>query len=164
MRRRIISQIVVSIVLLSVAAVMTATSGSMLMRTLSSYRPTSSMVVRVGSPSLDLSTVSSDELIASVKVLNMGSTPVQIANGFMYILLRGTTGRSKIQICPMMNTPLTIPPGQIVTITVTCSITQSELRDLFTSSWTGDVVKANSFYLFMRVVYGGNVWSPDIIY
>lgn len=152
--RRAISQIVVSLLLLSVAVAVTASSGSTIMRMVSSYRPNSNILIRVGEPSLDIDMVTTSFFIfrASVSLLNMGSVPIQVTDGSVYLLIRGTTGRSKVHVCWFTNVPFVISPGSTITVQARCTIPPSEIVSLFSSSWTGDLIKGNVFYVFMRVV------------
>lgn len=151
--RRGISQIVVSLLLLSVAVVVTATTGSTLMRMLSFYRPSSDILVRVGDPSLDIDVSGGMYYLfkVSVNILNMGSIQLQVQDGSVYVLFRGTTGTSRIQTCWLSNAPIIIPPGSTATVQATCPLTTAQVTELFGSSWTGDIMRRNTYFLFMRL-------------
>jgi len=152
---RLVSQIVVSMVLLSVAVVAAVSSGVTMTRTLSSYRPSNPVLMRIDAPSIDVfcdpQTVN---LKVSFKVLYLGDTDITIVGGLTYILLKGTTGRSTMLSC-VFTVPRTLAPGTVATVSSTCTISRTELVNLFSSSWTGDIVKANTYYLYSKIYYSG---------
>ncbi|MEM1693959.1 MAG: hypothetical protein QW456_07120 [Ignisphaera sp.] len=147
---RLVSQIVVSIVLLSVAVATAVSSGMMLTRVLSSYRSTGPVLVRIDNPSIDLSAPS--RLRVTFKMLNLGDTSVTIVGIVTNILIKGTTGRSMIKVCSSPSGKI-LAPGAVETVTVVCEISTAELVDLFSSSWTGDMIKANTYYLYTKIYY-----------
>ncbi|MEM4584000.1 MAG: hypothetical protein QW611_03405 [Ignisphaera sp.] len=150
---RLISQIVVSLVLLSVVVVAAISSGLTMTRTLSSYRLPNLVYMRVDTPSVDVFYNQQDVVLKiSFKVMYLGDTDTSIVGVVTYVLLKGTTGRSMILQCPYVDLK-TLAPGSVAILTPTCRISRSDLVNLFSSSWTGDIVKMNTYYLYSKVYY-----------
>ncbi|MEM1842468.1 MAG: hypothetical protein QXL19_08845 [Ignisphaera sp.] len=171
---RMISQIIVSIVLISVVIVVTISSGLIMNRFLSNYKPRNIIIVRVGEASIDVIPTSQEIYIhVSQKIMNLGDE-ISILALHTQILLKGITGRSMLLSCryiapgllminpqyplslPLTDIPIDIPvllPGEIVSITSVCSINKTDIINLFTSSWSSDLVEANTYYLYSRIHY-----------
>ncbi|MEM4619070.1 MAG: hypothetical protein QW607_02535 [Desulfurococcaceae archaeon] len=171
---RMISQIIVSIVLISVAIVTTITSGLIMTRFLSSYKPHNIIIVRIGEPTIDVIPTSQGiHIHVSHKLMNLGDE-ISIFALYTQILLKGTTGKSILLSCryvapgslllnsqyplslPPTDMPTDIPvllPGEVISITSVCSINRTDIINLFTSSWSSDLVEANTYYLYSRIFY-----------
>lgn len=145
--------------MLSIATVVTIVTGSAILRMLSSYRPTSTVILRIGEPSTDISYFDGNRFVfvVSISVLNMGTTQIPIDTGTTTVVFMGTSGYYKIQRCPIHYETsygaVTLYPGSTTPLKFVCLLTLSDVTTLFGSSWNSDIIKQNTRYLFAVLYY-----------
>lgn len=148
-----ISQLVVSILLVGVAVA----SGILLAYTVTdlveTYQPSQVMISRVGDINVGLDDVRWNRyrFMVSTKLVNLGSKPFTIPRdgGWIVVLVKGTTGRVKILSCPFPE-HRTLMPGDIEIVSAYCSLSSSDLRELFGyDKPPGDRVKQAFRYVYL---------------
>lgn len=147
-----ISQIIIAILLVGVAIVSGSILAYMVSDLIKSYQPSQVMISRIGRVEVELHSIQSSGnywFTVSTKLSNLGTTPYTVPDGWIVVLVKGSTGQGRILKCSLSESE-TIMPGEIKTISATCSLSPGELEELFGETTPpADEVKQAFRYLYM---------------
>jgi len=148
---RAVSQVIVAILLVGVAVVAGTMLSYIVTNSVALYKPSNVMVARVGEISVELSDINSGfySFEVTTRLVNLGSQPLVLSSGSIVVLVKGSTGRSRIISCNVQN-QIVLNPGEIKDFTAFCDISRSTLNELFgTQSPRADTVKSSMVFLYL---------------
>ena len=163
-----ISQILVAVLMIAAVLVAVSMYGYLATNLISTYKPSSVAVARVGDLDMELENIDVSTYVfsASLKLLNMGSSPLVLQGAKIYVLLIGSTGKTEVLSCATTAKVL-IRPGSTGTITASCIIGSLDLRILYgTATPPADEVKKSARFLFLETYFepvGGGAPQHGII-